>query len=663
MNASVSELRTKELQQILKDNNLPVHYKRKMDLVKRVKDNLTNMTSDDEYSGKEGTQENIKMALENNVKAPTMAFSNQNIFNFKEIGDSLETFDGETSRDIHDWLIDFEESSIVFGWNDIQKHVYARKLLRGAAKLCIDSVTGINCFKNLKDVLLLEFSRQDSSVDIHRKLSERKKLENESYLQYMYAMRKIAMRASIDEKSLVIYIISGISDSFSNKSMLYDAENLSELKKKLESYERYTVNHKFINNTVNLDKRAYNNNNNKTQSNQKNDSKNKSRCMNCGSVSHGNHNCPNRSKGSRCFKCSEFGHMAKNCSSQQPSTSASAAERQVSNINTISVPSMHVKAYVNGYLNMALVDTGSEVTLMKRKAYEQLPSKPKIIKRIIPLTGLAQNLQFTEGYISIQVIVNELNFNINCHIVANHMIRDDMIIGNNLLENAEIIIRNGNVTLKKILEEYELAENSLENIEADVFVVEDESLHCLSKVGDINMRNNITEMIKLYKPDKPKSSNVKLSLILDDEKPVYQSPRRLSPIDKEQVRKQITQWLSDGIIRNSTSSYASPITIVRKKNGAIRLCIDYRKLNEKVVKDRYPLPLMEDVIENLYNASTFSSLDLKNGFFHVDIEESSRKYTAFVTPEGHYEFLKAPFGLCNSPAVFQRYIHNIFNDF
>ncbi|KAK9736412.1 Reverse transcriptase (RNA-dependent DNA polymerase) [Popillia japonica] len=104
------------------------------------------------------------------------------------------------------------------------------------------------------------------------------------------------------------------------------------------------------------------------------------------------------------------------------------------------------------------------------------------------------------------------------------------------------------------------------------------------------------------------------------------------------------------------------VVIVKKKDGSHRLCIDYRKLNKVVVKDRYPLPLIEDQLDRLQEAGVFSTLDLKNGFFHVPVEEQSRKYTAFVTHNSQYQFLKVPFGFCNSPSVFQRFINTIFSD-
>lgn len=101
---------------------------------------------------------------------------------------------------------------------------------------------------------------------------------------------------------------------------------------------------------------------------------------------------------------------------------------------------------------------------------------------------------------------------------------------------------------------------------------------------------------------------------------------------------------------------------MKKKNGSHRLCVDYRLLNKKIIKDRYPLPLIKDQLDMLQGAKAFSTIDLTNGFFHVRVNESSIKYTAFITPDGQYEFLRMPFGLCNSPSVFQRYINAIFRN-
>ncbi|GFS70081.1 hypothetical protein TNCV_748491 [Trichonephila clavipes] len=111
-----------------------------------------------------------------------------------------------------------------------------------------------------------------------------------------------------------------------------------------------------------------------------------------------------------------------------------------------------------------------------------------------------------------------------------------------------------------------------------------------------------------------------------------------------------------------TSEYASPIVLVKKKDGTPRLCVDYRRLNRKLVKDRFPLPLIEDVLDWLQGAKVYTTLDLKNGFFHVDVNEDCKHLTYFVVPDGQFEFNKVPFGLSTSPSVFQRFVYSIFRE-
>lgn len=99
---------------------------------------------------------------------------------------------------------------------------------------------------------------------------------------------------------------------------------------------------------------------------------------------------------------------------------------------------------------------------------------------------------------------------------------------------------------------------------------------------------------------------------------------------------------------------------MRKEDGTIGTCIDFRKLNEVVVRDRYPLPVINDETNKVQNATIFSTIDLRNGFFHVPVQVNSRKYTTFVTSSGQYEFVKKPFEFSNSPDTFQIFVNEIF---
>jgi transposase InsO family protein len=215
---------------------------------------------------------------------------------------------------------------------------------------------------------------------------------------------------------------------------------------------------------------------------------------------------------------------------------------------------------------------------------------------------------------------------------------------------------------EKKVQERIAAEDENTTIEDDELSILQINLEEIPDVGENIYLQQVSELIENYKPKYTQTTKISTKIILEDETPIYQSPRRLSIPEKKEVEEQIREWLEKKIIRPSCSDFASPIVLVKKKNGSTRICVDYRKLNKKIVKDRYPLPVIEDQIDKLSTAMMFTILDLRNGFFHVPVAEESIKYTAFVTPSGQYEFLKTPFGLCNSPAIFQRFINEIFKD-
>ncbi|XP_039660752.1 uncharacterized protein LOC120561648 [Perca fluviatilis] len=149
---------------------------------------------------------------------------------------------------------------------------------------------------------------------------------------------------------------------------------------------------------------------------------------------------------------------------------------------------------------------------------------------------------------------------------------------------------------------------------------------------------------------------------LVDDIPVRQRYRRIPPSDYEVVKEHINQLLSSQVIRESSSPYASPIVLVRKKDGSLRMCVDYRQLNSKTRKDAFPLPRIEESLDALSGACWFSTLDLASGYNQVPVAEADRAKTAFCTPFGLFEWNRMPFGLSNAPSNFQRLMQRIFGD-
>ena len=121
-----------------------------------------------------------------------------------------------------------------------------------------------------------------------------------------------------------------------------------------------------------------------------------------------------------------------------------------------------------------------------------------------------------------------------------------------------------------------------------------------------------------------------------------------------EVKRQVADLLERGLIEPSTSPYGSPVLFVQKKDGSLRMCIDYRALNKQTVKNRYPMPRIDDLLDKLACAKVFSSLDLQSAYNQVRITPEDVPKTAFRTPIGHFQFKVLCFGLTNAPATFQK---------
>ncbi|KAA0047001.1 ty3-gypsy retrotransposon protein [Cucumis melo var. makuwa] len=145
--------------------------------------------------------------------------------------------------------------------------------------------------------------------------------------------------------------------------------------------------------------------------------------------------------------------------------------------------------------------------------------------------------------------------------------------------------------------------------------------------------------------------------------PISRAPYRMAPAELKELKVQLQELLDKGFIRPSVSPWGAPVLLVKKKDGSMRLCIDYRELNKVTVKNRYPLPRIDDLFDQLQGATVFSKIDLRSGYHQLRIKDGDVPKTAFRSRYGHYEFIVMSFGLTNAPAVFMDLMKRVFREF
>lgn len=305
-------------------------------------------------------------------------------------------------------------------------------------------------------------------------------------------------------------------------------------------------------------------------------------------------------------------------------------------------------------------DSGAECSLIKESVASKFSGKR--IHNAIKLTGIGQGAIFSTEQILCSVELCTYTIEILFHVLPDVYISSDIMLGREILNQGFVINMSAsqfsvtknclNVNSTALNKE---TSNDFREIDTDIPV--DKKCELISVLKDFS-EYFTTEMPKT----RVNTGELKIRLV-DPHKTVQRRPYRLSPDEREIMRKKVDELLRANIIRPSCSPFASPALLVKKQDGSDRMCIDYRELNSNTVPDRYPLPLISDLISRLKGAHYFTKLDCASGFHLIPIkDEESIERTAFITPDGQYEYISMPFGLRNAMSVFQRAIIKALGD-
>ncbi|UYV72359.1 hypothetical protein LAZ67_9002777 [Cordylochernes scorpioides] len=233
-------------------------------------------------------------------------------------------------------------------------------------------------------------------------------------------------------------------------------------------------------------------------------------------------------------------------------------------------------------------------------------------------------------------------------------------------EVCPIVEANENYVSEGVESTYKMSklEDSIENLtnidNAERPVGRENISSCISPELPQSHKIELLELLKrfseLFNPitKSPSELITKHKITTGDARPLKRRPYRVSPSERKIIQEEVDRMMDIGVVQPSESPWASPVVLVRKRDGSVRFCVDYRGLNKVTKKDVYPLPRVDDALDCLKGAKIYSTMDLKSGYWQISVDEADREKTAFITPDGLFEFKVMPFGLCNAPATFER---------
>ncbi|RHN45425.1 putative nucleotidyltransferase, Ribonuclease H [Medicago truncatula] len=413
-------------------------------------------------------------------------------------------------------------------------------------------------------------------------------------------------------------------------------------------------------------------------------------CFNCGEKGHKSNVCPVEIKkcvrcGKKghivadckrndivCFNCNEEGHIGSQCKQPKraPTTGRvfALASTQTENEDRL----IRGTCYINNTPLVAIIDTGATHCFIAFDCVSALGLDLSDMNGEMVVETPAKG-SVTTSLVCLRCSLSMFGRDFEMDLVCLPLSGMDVILGMNWLEYNHVHINcfSKSVYFSSAEEESGaefLATKQLKQMERDGILM-------FSLMASLSMENQVVidklqvvcdfpEVFPDEIPDVPPEREVEFSIdLVPGTKPVSMAPYRMSASELAELKKQLEDLLEKKFVRLSVSPWGAPVLLVKKKDGSMRLCIDYRQLNKVTIKNRYPLPRIDDLMDQLVGAKVFSKIDLRSRYHQIKVKDEDMQKTAFRTRYGHYEYKVMPFGVTNAPGVFMEYMNRIFHAF
>ncbi|GJR80479.1 putative reverse transcriptase domain-containing protein [Tanacetum coccineum] len=406
------------------------------------------------------------------------------------------------------------------------------------------------------------------------------------------------------------------------------------------------------------------------------------KCGKCGKLGHKTAACWSLDrKDVTCFNCNEKGHRKRDCPKLKKNGQGGNNHGAVYKLGAVDAhqdPKVVTGTFLlNNQYATALFDSGADKNFMSINFSTLIDIEPVELDTCYDVE-LADEKVVSTNNVLIGCTLNLLNRSFPIDLMVIELGSFDIIIGMDWLSRYDATILCGEKKVRIPLEDKTLVIEGDRNnsrlkivscIKAQKYiekgcelflaqVTEQESKE--KRLEDVPVIRDFPEVFPEELPGLPPPRQVEFRIdLIPGVAPVARAPYRLAPSEMKELSEQLQELLEKGFIRPSSSPWGAPVLFVKKKDGSFRMCIDYRELNKLTIKNRYPLPRIDDLFDQLQGSSVYSKIDLRSGYHQLRIREEDIPITAFRTRYGHYEFQVMPFGLTNAPAVFMDLMNRV----